>query len=309
MPGAMAFVGNAGSFDVSSRRPSSRGTAPLRFGETVDIDCSVERWGTTSFDVALPAAPSPATERFDVLSTYVNVAPGHAHAGAGRRRRAVGARRRVLTRSTRSAPVQPAPVGVGVGDVPRVAAAAAPPHDDDRRRLLRARRAGGIPGSSGHNAGLSAITQLRSARRRRPDRARRRTAGARRRRGSSAPSSSSRPGGPTRPASSHEVGRRTRRRRRGARRRRPRLAISIAARRRSKRSTWSGHTHASSHRACAGSLTSIGLVSRPIAATIGGPWPGTGTSPRVAARDRHGRAGSPARHRGRRRSRSAGSAG
>jgi len=75
MPGAMSFVGNAGSFDVVVKKAVVTWSGALRFGETVDIDCAVDRWGRSSFDVAFRGSVGGA-ERFDVLTTYVNVSPG-----------------------------------------------------------------------------------------------------------------------------------------------------------------------------------------------------------------------------------------
>jgi acyl-CoA thioester hydrolase len=80
LPGAMAFVGNDGSFDVLVKKAVVTWREALRFGETVDIDCSVARWGRTSFDVHFGGSVD-GTERFDVVVTYVNVMPG-SHAPA-----------------------------------------------------------------------------------------------------------------------------------------------------------------------------------------------------------------------------------
>ena len=75
IPGAMAFVGHAGTFDVLVKRAVVTWKGALRFGETVDIDCSVGRWGRSSFDVHFAGSVDGA-ERFDVVVTYVNVTPG-----------------------------------------------------------------------------------------------------------------------------------------------------------------------------------------------------------------------------------------
>lgn len=75
LPGAMTFVGNSGSFDVMVKKTVVTWYGGLTFGDVVDIDCSVPRWGTTSFDV-LFAGSVDGEPRFDVVTTYVNVAPG-----------------------------------------------------------------------------------------------------------------------------------------------------------------------------------------------------------------------------------------
>src|SRR5688572_27795423 len=74
-PGAMVFVGNDGSFDVLVKKAVVTWQGALRFGETVDIDCSMGRWGRTSFDAQFAGSVEGAP-RFDVVVTYVNVAPG-----------------------------------------------------------------------------------------------------------------------------------------------------------------------------------------------------------------------------------------
>jgi acyl-CoA thioester hydrolase len=75
MPGAMTFVGNDGSFDVLVKKAVITWHGALRFGETVDIDCTVARWGTSSFDIRFDGAVDDAL-RFVVVVTYVNIVPG-----------------------------------------------------------------------------------------------------------------------------------------------------------------------------------------------------------------------------------------
>jgi acyl-CoA thioester hydrolase len=75
MPGAMDFVGNHGSFDVVVKKAVVTWHDALRFGETLDIECSVTRWGRSSFDVDFRGSVG-GDDRFDVVVTYVNVAPG-----------------------------------------------------------------------------------------------------------------------------------------------------------------------------------------------------------------------------------------
>jgi acyl-CoA thioester hydrolase len=75
LPGTMDFVGNDGTFDVMVKKASVTWHGALRFGETVDIDCSVARWGRSSFDVDFRGSVA-GNDRFDIVVTYVNVAPG-----------------------------------------------------------------------------------------------------------------------------------------------------------------------------------------------------------------------------------------
>jgi acyl-CoA thioester hydrolase len=75
MPGAMVYAGNPGTFDVVVKRAVVTWHRAVRFPETVDIDCSVARWGTSSFDVRFDGSAS-GERRFDVVVTYVNVTPG-----------------------------------------------------------------------------------------------------------------------------------------------------------------------------------------------------------------------------------------
>ena len=75
MPGAMDFVGNDGSFDVLVKKAVVTWHGALRYGETVDVDCAVARWGRSSFDVRFAGSVGGA-DRFDVVVTYINVQPG-----------------------------------------------------------------------------------------------------------------------------------------------------------------------------------------------------------------------------------------
>ena len=62
-------------FDFMLKTATITFDAPLVFGETAALECSVERWGNASFDVRVQgtAAGQP---RFTTLITYVSVAPG-----------------------------------------------------------------------------------------------------------------------------------------------------------------------------------------------------------------------------------------
>jgi acyl-CoA thioester hydrolase len=75
MPGEMVYVGNPGTFDVVVKQAIVTWHRAVRYPETVDIDCSVTRWGTSSFDVRFDGSVA-GERRFDVVITYVNVAPG-----------------------------------------------------------------------------------------------------------------------------------------------------------------------------------------------------------------------------------------
>ena len=75
MPGTMVYAGNDGSFDVVVKQAVVTWHRTVRYPETVDIDCSVARWGTSSFDVRFEGSVG-GQPRFDVVVTYVNVAPG-----------------------------------------------------------------------------------------------------------------------------------------------------------------------------------------------------------------------------------------
>jgi acyl-CoA thioesterase FadM len=75
MPKAMDYVGHDGSFDVTLKKAVLTWREAVRFGETLDLDCEVSRWGRTSFDVRF-AGSVAGGERFDVVVTYVNVTPG-----------------------------------------------------------------------------------------------------------------------------------------------------------------------------------------------------------------------------------------
>jgi acyl-CoA thioester hydrolase len=75
LPGAMVAVGNNGSFDVMLKQAVVTWHRALRYGEDLDLHCSVARWGRSSFDVRYHGCVD-GEQRFDVVITYVNVAPG-----------------------------------------------------------------------------------------------------------------------------------------------------------------------------------------------------------------------------------------
>ena len=61
-------------FDFMLKKAELVWHAPLVFGETADLACSVSRWGTTSFDV-LVAGTANGSPRFDATITYVSTVP------------------------------------------------------------------------------------------------------------------------------------------------------------------------------------------------------------------------------------------
>lgn len=61
-------------FDFMVKKASITWTAAARFADTVDLDCSVSRWGTTSFDVEVIGSVG-GHERFSTVVTYVSVDP------------------------------------------------------------------------------------------------------------------------------------------------------------------------------------------------------------------------------------------
>lgn len=74
--GAMYAAGNdAASFDFMVKKAEVTWTAGTTYPDVVDLDCSVSRWGTTSFDVAI-AGSCRGEHRFDITLVYVSVTPG-----------------------------------------------------------------------------------------------------------------------------------------------------------------------------------------------------------------------------------------
>ena len=61
-------------FDCMVKKATVTWTSAVRFAETVDLDCSVSRWGTTSFDVQVLGSVA-GDPRFDAVVTYVSVDP------------------------------------------------------------------------------------------------------------------------------------------------------------------------------------------------------------------------------------------
>lgn len=61
-------------FDFMVKKATVTWTSAARFAETVDLDCSISRWGTTSFDVQV-FGNVEGERRFDAVVTYVSVDP------------------------------------------------------------------------------------------------------------------------------------------------------------------------------------------------------------------------------------------
>ena len=65
---------HAFGFDFMLRATQLTWYSPVKFGDTLDTDCSVVRWGTSSFDVAFNGVVD-GDSRFDAAITYVSVDP------------------------------------------------------------------------------------------------------------------------------------------------------------------------------------------------------------------------------------------
>jgi acyl-CoA thioester hydrolase len=61
-------------FDFMLKTAQLTWHAPLVFGETAVLDCSVSRWGNTSFDVTV-VGTADHEARFDAVITYVSTVP------------------------------------------------------------------------------------------------------------------------------------------------------------------------------------------------------------------------------------------
>ena len=75
-PGAMYTAGNGdAAFDFMVKKAEVVWTTGTTYPDVVDLDCSVSRWGRTSFDVSI-AGSCGGEPRFDITLVYVSVAPG-----------------------------------------------------------------------------------------------------------------------------------------------------------------------------------------------------------------------------------------
>ncbi|MGA0879254.1 MAG: acyl-CoA thioesterase [Ilumatobacteraceae bacterium] len=65
-------------FDFMLKTATITWHAPIRFGETVQMEARVSRWGRSSFEVAIAGRvddPAEAAVRFEAAITYVSVDP------------------------------------------------------------------------------------------------------------------------------------------------------------------------------------------------------------------------------------------
>lgn len=62
-------------FDFMLKSATGTWHAPARYGDTISAECSVTRWGNTSFDV-LVSMTVHAQSVFDCTITYVSTTPG-----------------------------------------------------------------------------------------------------------------------------------------------------------------------------------------------------------------------------------------
>jgi acyl-CoA thioester hydrolase len=62
-------------FDFMLKTATIEWHAPLTFGETADLACSIGRWGNASFDVVIDGSAG-GERRFGATITYVSVVPG-----------------------------------------------------------------------------------------------------------------------------------------------------------------------------------------------------------------------------------------
>jgi acyl-CoA thioester hydrolase len=73
---AMFVAGNgAATFDFMVKKATVTWTSGATYGDVLDLDCSVGRWGTTSFDVVVRGTVGGA-ERVEIVLVYVSVTPG-----------------------------------------------------------------------------------------------------------------------------------------------------------------------------------------------------------------------------------------
>jgi len=65
---------HAVGFDFMLKTTQLTWHSPVKFGDTLDMDCSVARWGNSSFDVLINGQVI-GDSRFDAVITYVSVDP------------------------------------------------------------------------------------------------------------------------------------------------------------------------------------------------------------------------------------------
>ena len=75
-PNAMFVAGNGdASFDFMVKKATVTWSGGSTYGDVLDLDCSVGRWGTTSFDVVVRGRVADS-ERVEIVLVYVSVTPG-----------------------------------------------------------------------------------------------------------------------------------------------------------------------------------------------------------------------------------------
>ncbi len=75
-PGSVFTVGNGEAvFDFMVKKATLTWSAGSTYRDTIDLDCSVVRWGTTSFDVRFDIKVREDTI-VEIVLTYVGVVPG-----------------------------------------------------------------------------------------------------------------------------------------------------------------------------------------------------------------------------------------
>jgi acyl-CoA thioester hydrolase len=73
---AMYVAGNGdATFDFMVKKATVTWSGGSTFGDVIDLDCSVGRWGTTSFDVVVRGSVA-GDERVEIVLVYVSVTPG-----------------------------------------------------------------------------------------------------------------------------------------------------------------------------------------------------------------------------------------
>ena len=73
---AMYVAGNGdATFDFMVKKATVTWTGGSTFGDVLDLDCSVERWGNSSFDVVVRGSVD-GDERVEIVLVYVSVTPG-----------------------------------------------------------------------------------------------------------------------------------------------------------------------------------------------------------------------------------------
>jgi acyl-CoA thioester hydrolase len=75
LPGEVYAGGDGATFDFMTKVASVTWYRGLRFGELVDLDCTVSRFGRTSFEITIEGSVD-GEPSFTTNLTYVSVEPG-----------------------------------------------------------------------------------------------------------------------------------------------------------------------------------------------------------------------------------------